>query len=98
MTGVVLTGTLEQSTNGSVYMYMSTLIIMSILTGNGYKINQIDTNHFLSLICLHFQILQIIWHTIVLNILVLYSQKICIHMHVIITTLKQLQKFLLSFF
>lgn len=68
MTGVVLIGTLEWGTNGPVHiymLYMSTVNITSILTGNGYKIKQMDTNHFLSLICLHFHILQMIWHTTV---------------------------------
>ena len=65
MNGVVLIGTLEWGTNGPLYIYMSTMNIMSILTGSSYKIKEMDTNNFLSLICLHFHILQMIWHTTV---------------------------------
>jgi len=43
---------------------MFTLKIMSIFTSNNHKINQLDTTHFLHIICLHFYILQMIWHTV----------------------------------
>jgi len=48
VTWVVVTGTLEWHTNGTVHINMSTMNSVSILTSNSHKMNQEDTNNFLS--------------------------------------------------